>query len=131
MRLWRNLTDWLRSIPRRDQSTKQIPPDAGGRPLRLRLLFWIIIWLLPVALVSLVQGELSFNDPEFHRRELTLLSSRNATLDDFRNVIAAIAAGQIITEPLTTHHVALGELAQAFPNWLTPEAGVIKAMVEL
>src|SRR5689334_5036023 len=59
MKLWRNLTDWLRLTrpkPVRDQPTKQIPPDAGGRPLRLRLLFWIIIWLLPAALVSIVQG---------------------------------------------------------------------------
>jgi threonine dehydrogenase-like Zn-dependent dehydrogenase len=82
-------------------------------------------------LVSIVQGELSFNDPEFHRRELTLLSSRNATLDDFRHVIAAMAAGQIVTEPLTTHRVSLDGLVEAFPNWLTPEAGVVKAMVEL
>ena len=44
MRLWRNLTDWPPLIPPKDPPTKQIPPDAGGRPLRLRLLFWIIIW---------------------------------------------------------------------------------------
>src|SRR5579871_6271855 len=59
MKLWRNLTDWLHSIrpnPVRGLPTKQIPPDAGGRPLRLRLLFWIIIWLLPAAFVSIVQG---------------------------------------------------------------------------
>ncbi len=28
----------------------------GGRSLRLRLLFWIIIWLMPAAVVSVVQG---------------------------------------------------------------------------
>ena len=28
----------------------------GGRSLRLRLLFWIIIWLMPAAIVSVVQG---------------------------------------------------------------------------
>ena len=105
--------------------------DCTGSPASMMAAFNLVAHGGRLILVSLVQGELSFNDPEFHRRELTLLSSRNATLDDFRNVIAAIAAGQIITEPLTTHHVALGELAQAFPNWLTPEAGVIKAMVEL
>ena len=58
MKLWRNLTDWLHSIrpnPDRDLRAKLIPPDAG-RSLRLRLLFWIIIWLLPAAFVSIVQG---------------------------------------------------------------------------
>jgi threonine dehydrogenase-like Zn-dependent dehydrogenase len=34
--------------------------------------------------VGLFQGEVTFDDPNFHRRELTLLSSRNATPDDFR-----------------------------------------------
>ena len=34
-------------------------------------------------LVSIVQGNISFSDPEFHKRETTLLSSRNATLTDF------------------------------------------------
>jgi two-component sensor histidine kinase len=29
---------------------------VGGRSLRLRLLFWIIIWLMPAAVVSVVQG---------------------------------------------------------------------------
>jgi two-component sensor histidine kinase len=29
---------------------------VGGRSLRLRLLFWIVIWLMPAAVVSVVQG---------------------------------------------------------------------------
>ena len=42
--------------------------------------------------VGLVQGEITFNDPEFHRREITLFASRNATSRDFRDVIAALEA---------------------------------------
>jgi 2-desacetyl-2-hydroxyethyl bacteriochlorophyllide A dehydrogenase len=105
--------------------------DCTGSPASMMAAFNFVAHGGRLILVSLVQGELSFNDPDFHRRELTVLSSRNATLDDFRTVIAAIAAGQIVTEPLTTHHVALDGLVEAFPHWLTPEAGVIKAMVEL
>jgi threonine dehydrogenase-like Zn-dependent dehydrogenase len=105
--------------------------DCTGSPASMMAAFNFVAHGGRLILVSLVQGELSFSDPDFHRRELTVLSSRNATLDDFRGVIAAIAAGQIVTEPLTTHHVALDGLAAAFPNWLTPEAGVIKAMVAL
>jgi 2-desacetyl-2-hydroxyethyl bacteriochlorophyllide A dehydrogenase len=105
--------------------------DCTGSPASMMAAFNFVAHGGRLILVSLVQGELSFNDPDFHRRELSVLSSRNATLDDFRRVIAAIAAGQIVTEPLTTHHVALDGLVDAFPNWLTPEAGVIKAMVAL
>jgi threonine dehydrogenase-like Zn-dependent dehydrogenase len=82
-------------------------------------------------LVSLVQGDLTFSDPDFHRRELTVLSSRNATRADFEHVIQAMASRQIVTEPLTTHRVSLEQVVEGFPDWLKPETGVIKAMVEL
>ena len=45
--------------------------------------------------VGLFQGDVTFHDPDFHKRELTLLSSRNATAADFRQIIRALEAGQI------------------------------------
>ena len=105
--------------------------DCTGNPASMMQSFSFVANGGRLILVSIVQGDLSFNDPEFHRRELTVLSSRNATLDDFRDVIQAIAAGQIVTEPFTTHRAALDDLVEAFPTWLAPEAGVLKAMVEL
>jgi threonine dehydrogenase-like Zn-dependent dehydrogenase len=84
-----------------------------------------------LVLVGLAQADISFHDPEFHRRELTLLGSRNATRSDFQQVIAAMVAGQVVTEPLITRHVALEDLPGAFPSWLDPQSGVLKATVEL
>src|SRR5258705_478926 len=59
MKLWRSLIAWL-PWTHRSQTTQQTenetPPEVGGRSLRLRLLFWIIIWLMPAAIVSVVQG---------------------------------------------------------------------------
>jgi len=46
----------MRPIPVPGQTPSETLPESGGRPLRLRLLFWIIIWLTPVAIVSVVQG---------------------------------------------------------------------------
>src|SRR5690606_9005193 len=54
--------------------------------------------------VGLVQSALTFHDPEFHRREMTLLSSRNATSEDFAAVIAALESGQVNLAPWITHH---------------------------
>ena len=45
-------------------------------------------------LVSIVRDSISFSDPEFHKRETTLLGSRNATMEDFETVLAAMRAGQ-------------------------------------
>ena len=84
-----------------------------------------------LVLVGLAQADITFHDPEFHRRELTVLGSRNATRADLEHVIASMAAGRIVTEPLTNRQVALDDLIRAFPGWLDPQAGVLKAMVEL
>ena len=53
--------------------------------------------------VGLFQGEVTFNDPDFHRRELTLLASRNARPDDFSRIISLIEAKRIDTSPWITH----------------------------
>ena len=37
--------------------------------------------------------DVRFSDPDFHRRELTLKASRNATIEDFREVLGAIRSG--------------------------------------
>ncbi|MFN3364328.1 MAG: zinc-binding alcohol dehydrogenase family protein, partial [Allorhizobium sp.] len=45
--------------------------------------------------VSIVSSDISFSDPEFHKRETSLLGSRNATIDDFERVMEAMRAGSI------------------------------------
>jgi 2-desacetyl-2-hydroxyethyl bacteriochlorophyllide A dehydrogenase len=80
--------------------------------------------------VSLVQGDLTFRDTELHRRELTLLRSRNATGADFAWAIQMVEEGQIDLAPWITHRAPADALIAAFPEWLDPERGVIKAVVE-
>ncbi len=80
--------------------------------------------------VSLVQGDLTFRDTELHRRELTLLRSRNATGADFAWAIQMLEEGKIDLAPWITHRAPADEMVAAFPSWLDPERGVIKAVVE-
>lgn len=81
-------------------------------------------------LVSIVNADISFSDPEFHRREMTLLGSRNATAGDFERVLQAMWQGQVPTQALNTHRVALARLPEVMPSWMTPSAGIIKGIVE-
>ncbi|MCB1232573.1 MAG: zinc-binding alcohol dehydrogenase family protein [Verrucomicrobiae bacterium] len=67
-----------------------------------------------IVFVGLFQGEVRFNDPNFHRRELTVMSSRNATANDFREVIRAIETGVVDTTPWITHRLGLGEVPARF-----------------
>jgi 2-desacetyl-2-hydroxyethyl bacteriochlorophyllide A dehydrogenase len=82
-------------------------------------------------LVSVVRDTISFADPEFHKRETSLLASRNATPEDFLEVFSAIREGLAPTEALATHRARLDEAPARFPVWVTPEAGVIKALIEI
>ena len=82
-------------------------------------------------LVSIVRDRLSFSDPEFHKRETTLLGSRNATAEDFEDVVAAMKAGRVPTALLNTHRATLDEFTGVLEHWMQPSAGVIKAIVEV
>ncbi|MBP1208007.1 2-desacetyl-2-hydroxyethyl bacteriochlorophyllide A dehydrogenase [Duganella sp. 1411] len=82
-------------------------------------------------LVSIVLDRISFADPEFHKRETSLLGSRNATAEDFREVLAAMKAGQVPTGLMNTHRTTLAEFVDVLPRWMDPAAGVIKAIVEV
>lgn len=82
-------------------------------------------------LVSIVRDTLSFSDPEFHKRETSLLGSRNATIEDFKDVIAAMKAGLVPTKLLNTHRAGLDEFTEILPHWMAPSTGVIKAILEV
>ncbi len=82
-------------------------------------------------LIGLQKGDISFSHPEFHKREATVMSSRNATRQDFDHVISSIKNGLVNPATYITHKVLFSEVKNQFESWLRPEAGVIKAMVEM
>ena len=85
-----------------------------------------------VVYVGITQSELSFpHAPVLHRRELTLLASRNALPDDFTRIIGLIETGRIDTRPWITHRTAFERLASDLPVFARPETGVIKAVVDV
>jgi alcohol dehydrogenase len=82
--------------------------------------------------VGITQGEVAFpHAPVMHRRELTILASRNALSRDFSRIIGLIEDGTIDTRPWITHRLSFAELPAAFPGLLSPASGVIKAVVEM
>jgi alcohol dehydrogenase len=82
--------------------------------------------------VGITQQEVSFlHAPVMHRREITILASRNALAPDFTRIISLIEEGKIDTVPWITHHAKFDDMIATFPTWLKPESGVIKAVVEV
>jgi len=103
--------------------------DATGNPQSMMSAFTYVAYGGRLVFVGLFPGDVTFHDPDFHSRELTLLSSRNATSKDFLQVIAALEKGQINLAPWITHRASFDTLVDAFPGWFDRDSGIIKALV--
>ncbi|WP_427051141.1 zinc-binding alcohol dehydrogenase family protein [Paenibacillus sp. TC-CSREp1] len=81
--------------------------------------------------VGLVKADITFHDPEFHKREMSMLGSRNATREDFELVLSTLRSKKLSMDGYVTHRAAFDELPTAMDAWLLPETQVVKAIVEL
>ena len=84
-----------------------------------------------IVFIGLFQGDFSFNDPYFHKKELTLMASRNALPADFEQIIRMMEEGKINTDAWITHRSSFEEMVSQFDTWLKPESQVIKAVVSV
>jgi len=105
--------------------------DATGNAASMMKAFSYVAFGGKLVYVGLFQGEVTFFDPDFHRREITLLASRNALPTDFKDIIVKMESGQINTKAWLTHEAAFGDLPTVFETWLDPKSAVIKAMAVL
>ena len=82
--------------------------------------------------VGITQSDITFaHSPVLHRRELTILASRNALSHDFDRIVSLIEQGTIDTRPWITHHVPFVDTIAEFPRLIEPGSGVIKAVINL
>jgi 2-desacetyl-2-hydroxyethyl bacteriochlorophyllide A dehydrogenase len=105
--------------------------DATGSQQAINNSFQYMAHGARYVLVGLQKNEICVSHPEFHKREGTLMSSRNATREDFEHVVAAMKRGEVDPTTYITHRVAFGEVKDEFEHWLDPANGVIKAIVHL
>lgn len=84
-----------------------------------------------ITMVGLQLDNFSFSHPEFHKRETTLRSSRNATREDFDHVVDSMKAGKVDVNSLITHRAKFENMIEDFKTWLDPKTGVVKAVVSL
>lgn len=103
--------------------------DCTGNLAAIRQAFGYLAHGGRYVLIGLQKGEIAFSHPEFHKREATLMSSRNATRADFDQVIACMRAGQVDPAVFITNRIPFAEAGQAFSELFRPGAPVIKAMI--
>jgi 2-desacetyl-2-hydroxyethyl bacteriochlorophyllide A dehydrogenase len=105
--------------------------DATGSQKAINNAFQYLAHGGRFVLIGLQKGDISFSHPEFHKREATLMSSRNASRQDFEHVMDCMKKGLIDPKTYITHRVSFDEVKSNFESWLDPENRVIKAMVSV
>lgn len=83
-----------------------------------------------IVFVGLFVGDVTFHDPLFHRKEVTLKSSRNALSEDFEKLIRLIKAGLVNIDGFITHRLAFDTLHENYERLYLPKEKVIKAIIE-
>lgn len=105
--------------------------DATGNPNSMHNAFNYIAFGGKLVFVGLFIGDVTFHDPLFHRKEITLLASRNSLPIDFKKIIKLMESGNIDTTAWLTHRADFDAFPKVFNQWLDPASGVIKAMISL
>lgn len=136
---WANVDDTLNALHQPEEKLSELTNgdfptvvfDATGNAKSMTDAFGLAAHGAKIVYVGLVKADITFNDPEFHKRELTLMGSRNATKEDFSHVYEAVKSGSIDVSRYITHRSPFDGMIGQFESWLKPETKVIKAMVEL
>ncbi|RWX66881.1 zinc-binding alcohol dehydrogenase family protein [Mesorhizobium sp. M4B.F.Ca.ET.089.01.1.1] len=105
--------------------------DATGNTQSVQSAFAHVAHGGSLVLVSVVKDDITFSDPEFHKREMTLIGSRNALRADFDHVAASIRNGAVPMAKLVTHRTSLAGTPRDLARWAHEKSGLIKAVIEI
>lgn len=123
-----DVAEALKRVTNGDMPTVII--DATGSKKVMNEAFSYMAHGSKYVLVGLQKEKLSFSHPEFHKREATLMSSRNATPDDFDFVIACLRSGTINIANYITHRLQFSTFADDFTSITDSEQNVLKAVID-
>lgn len=105
--------------------------DCTGNVKAMESAFYNLAHGGKIVFVSVIKAPVTFDDPEFHKRETTLLGSRNATLEDFEYVVTCLKNGSVKTSNFVTHTTKFDTFIDDFSEWVKEDSGVIKAVIEM
>jgi hypothetical protein len=105
--------------------------DATGNPKSMMNTFNYTAAGGTIVFIGLFMGDIVFNDPNFHKKELTLKASRAAMSEDFGRVIRLIEAGKIDAIPYITHRIPFDKVTTEFEKLYNCGGALIKAVIEL
>lgn len=117
----------------RDAFNGELPTmlfDATGNKGSMENSFNLVAQGGTIVFVGLFVGIVTFDDPNFHRKEITLKASRSARSQDFKKVIQLLQAGLINTDGYITHRIPFDDLIDHFETLYQPDQNLIKAVID-
>jgi len=114
-----------------EEQSAQVVFDATGHPGSMSAAICYAKFSGKIVFVGITKEPVTLDDPLFHRRELTLLASRNAVASDFTRILGLIESGKINTNAWISHRCAFDDLPVSMAEWIKPQSGVVKAVVNV
>jgi 2-desacetyl-2-hydroxyethyl bacteriochlorophyllide A dehydrogenase len=105
--------------------------DATGNKASMEKCLEYIAPCGTIVYIGLFIGDITFHDPLFHKKEVTLKASRNAVATDFIKLIRLLKAGLVNIDGLITHRIAFDSLIENWDKLYLPEEKVIKAVITI
>ncbi len=82
-----------------------------------------------ITYVGLFKGDLSFPDPEFHKKETTMMGSRNATTEDFVKVADLMAKNLLNANMMLTHQFNFETIGELYEQDVINNKELIKGVI--
>ncbi|EFA4826523.1 zinc-binding alcohol dehydrogenase family protein [Escherichia coli] len=83
-----------------------------------------------IVFVRLYIGELVLDDPTFHKKETTLLASRNATREDFECVINFMAAGVLPEQLMVNKEYDFYQIGHRYKEDVVENKSLVKGIIK-
>lgn len=84
-----------------------------------------------VVFVGHTRGPISLDNPTFHARELEVLASRNATAEDWREVVERVRSGRLDALSWVNHRASLESIVEELPLLVEDPGAVVKTIVDV
>ncbi len=105
--------------------------DATGNKNSMNQTFQFAASGGTIVFVGLFTGEVTFHDPLFHKKELTLKAARAALSKDFLHIGRLIEEGTIDPSFMITHRLSFQSVPKLFSTLTAPENRVMKAIIDM
>ena len=105
--------------------------EAVGSPITFTAAIDIVSYTGRVVYIGYSKAHVTYDTALFVKKELDIRGSRNATRENFQQVITALQSGKIPTDKIISQTVPLAQAPKALDTWDKNGAQITKIHVEL